>query len=80
MPPNRVIEHLDVVEDVGRCVCASRVGPALDPLAFQELEEALADHLAREECSLRCALSAAKLTEFPIALGTDQRSERLKRA
>ena len=39
--PAGVVEHLDVVEDIGPGVVASRVDPAPDALALEELEEAL---------------------------------------
>jgi hypothetical protein len=36
-----VVEHLDVVKDVGPGLVARRVNLAADPLAFEQLEEAL---------------------------------------
>lgn len=40
-----VVEHLDVVEDVGLCFLTSHLNPALDALAFEELKEALGDRV-----------------------------------
>lgn len=37
----RIVEQLDVFENVPSCVFAGRVGPTPDPLALQQLEEAL---------------------------------------
>ena len=41
MPTNRVVEHLDVVEHVRGRRGPGRVDPPLDPLLFQDAEEAL---------------------------------------
>lgn len=43
MAPFRVVEHLDVVEDVGTGICSGGVDLAADALALEQLEEALAD-------------------------------------
>lgn len=43
--PACVVKHLDVVEDVGLGLFAIYVDPALDALAFQELEEAFGDRV-----------------------------------
>jgi hypothetical protein len=39
----RVVEHFDVVEDIGPCLLVGVVDPTLDPLPLQQLEEALDD-------------------------------------
>lgn len=41
MPPFWVVEHLDVLEDVGSCLVVIAVDPSLNTLPLQELEEAL---------------------------------------
>ena len=41
----RVVEHLNVIKHVLPCRVACDVGPSPDPLAFQELEEALCDSI-----------------------------------
>ena len=38
--PLGVVEHLDVVEDIGSCVVAGRIGLAANALALEQLEEA----------------------------------------
>ena len=39
------VEHLDVVEHVLSCSVACEVGSPLDPLAFQQVEEAFCDRV-----------------------------------
>ena len=41
VPAPRIVEHLDVIEDILLCFFPSAVGLASDPFPFQELEEAL---------------------------------------
>lgn len=41
----RVAEHLDVVEHVLPCLLASSVGPTPDPLALEQVEEALGNRI-----------------------------------
>ena len=36
-----VVEHLDVVEDIGPCVVASPIGLAANAFTFEQLEETL---------------------------------------
>lgn len=43
MLPLRIVEHLDVIEHILSCVFACPVGPAPDPFAFEQIEEALGD-------------------------------------
>ena len=37
----RIVEHFDIVKNVAAGVLSVFVGPSLDPLTLQELEEAL---------------------------------------
>lgn len=41
MTPRRVVEHPDVVEDIGSCVIARCIDLSADALALEQLEEAL---------------------------------------
>ena len=41
MPSLRVVEHLDVVEDIGSGLVMRGVDAPLDPLSLQQLKEAL---------------------------------------
>ncbi len=41
----RVVEHLDIIEDVLSCVVSGFVGSASDAFALQEVEEALGDRV-----------------------------------
>ena len=50
MAPFRVLEHLDLVEDVGAGICAGGVDLAADALALEQLEEALGDGVCRLTC------------------------------
>ena len=42
-----VVKHLDVIKHVLPCRVARKIRPSPDPLAFQELEEALCDSIIR---------------------------------
>ena len=45
MAPDWVVKHLDIIKYVAAGFVSCRVNPALDPLPFEQLEEALGDSI-----------------------------------
>ena len=43
MTPDWVVKHLDIIKHIAAGFVSCRVNPALDPLPFEQLKEALGD-------------------------------------
>ena len=45
MTPDSIVKHLDIIKHIAAGFVSCRVNPALDPLPFEPLEEALGDSI-----------------------------------
>ena len=45
MAPDWVVKHLDIIKHIAAGFVSCRVNPALDPLPFEQLKEALGDRV-----------------------------------
>lgn len=68
MTPLWVIEHLDVVEDIGACVTARGVDLAAHALALEQLEEALGHRVVEAVAPPAHAADQVVLAQERLAL------------
>lgn len=45
MTPDSIVKHLDIIKHIAAGFVSCRVNPALDPLPFEQLKEALGDRV-----------------------------------